>query len=317
MSDENSAANSTNEMLAQRIFDEVLPRLRQAIVNKNPEANGDEISRRLKEELREFNKEWQERVESLLGAPPLMKVLKGKFVAIVRLPGEDCGAAAGRVPGLQPWREPQSSEVVRELAKGLAEIQEGARYTLEFADLPFCPGGHLWHISFPAGPGHPQADADAFAIAIGEEFHRLDWTNEPIYRLFEARRLRYSGDLRLYIRFFFHVVQGQLGRFTIIENEADLRARPVWQKTTAGGAGSIEDARKEAAQFVMPLRRKAMNADGESAFRGAILFRNALFHSDVVVSPNGQVRLENEELQKDNLPVEFGQGSFEKPSAVA
>jgi hypothetical protein len=51
------------------------------------------------------------------------------------------------------------------------------------------------------------------------------------------------------------------------------------------------------------LQRRAINAAGEMVYRSTMLFKNAIFRCDIILSPDGQLRLANEELMAEDLPV--------------
>lgn len=53
------------------------------------------------------------------------------------------------------------------------------------------------------------------------------------------------------------------------------------------------------------MRRKPIGPNGENVFSASIVFRSALFRSDVVVFPTGELRLEGETVLVENLPIEF------------
>jgi hypothetical protein len=235
----------------------------------------------------------------------------GDLDTAVRTPGEPNGMIAGRTPRLI-WTEVplSSSELPSALQSVVATLETGSIQGLEYAQLPFCRGGVLWHLWFPAVQAG--ADADAFIIALdgpaGQELHKLDWTNEPFYRLNEMRRFRFSSYPEVYIRCFFHLVRGQLGRFNILEDEADLDGPIAWRKDMDNREGEVAKAKAKIREFLMPLTRTTFKASGEAVFRCCVLFKNAVFHTDVVLSPTGTLELTNEALKLEELPVHASDG---------
>jgi hypothetical protein len=214
---------------------------------------------------------------------------------------------AGRVPALT-WNELplNSSEIPASLRSAIAGIEAGLLQGLEYTRLPFCPEGILWHLWFPAGASRT-TDADAFVIVFdgltGQDPYMLDWTNEPFYRLSELKRFRFSSHPNIYIRCFFYLVRGSLGRFIILENEQDLEERIPWRRDIDNAEAAKSAAKENIRQFLAPLTRKSFNASGGAIYRACILFKNALFHSDVVLDPSGTIELTNEDLKLEDLPV--------------
>jgi hypothetical protein len=253
--------------------------------------------------------------------PSIMPV--GSLYAAIRSPGEPSGMMAGRTPRLI-WTEfsLSSPELPDSLQSVFATLDAGSVQGLESAQLPFCRGGVLWHLWFPAVQA--TADADAFVITLdgpaGQELHNLDWTNEPLYRLNEMKRFRFSIHPEVYIRCFFHLVRGQIGRFTILEDESDLDGPIPWRKDIDNWEAAVVRAKYEIRKLLMPLSRRGFKASGEAVFRGCVLFKNAVFHTNVVLSPVGTLELTDENLKLENLPVrvsdDFGRGEQEEVTPV-
>ena len=162
------------------------------------------------------------------------------------------------------------------------------------------------------------------AIGFGSVFKPLDATNEPIYD-FNVK----SGNLVLsrssapdYLRFFFHFVRGQLGRFIIVEDVVDV----PW--TSMPPAAS--DLAAVGSQ-IKPIEYLGHVATDFYALKCTVLFKNALFstyvlaapyaatlpasseavqgHDTAFLGPNeeafsiGQLALRNEDLLLEDLPI--------------
>ena len=168
-------------------------------------------------------------------------------------------------------------------------------------DLSFYPGYQLLDIN--------TQDSDPvqriFVIYKDDNsFEVLDWSNAPIYRLNDKVPIELDNqNIHDYVRMFFAVVKGRKGRFHIIESVEDLD----WKDDPP------PSARKAIGNMLMPLRLVAASAgDEDSAFhlRAVFNYRDMLFESDIYVSAYGRVRMDNEEILVENLPIfdeNFGQ----------
>jgi hypothetical protein len=226
----------------------------------------------------------------------------GPYSVALRLAGLAKGPSAGRVPGDElRWNPlpPDSSEVPPKILKGFKEDRSDAPNELAWTVLPFWRDSNtrLWHLWF----SRKDFEGDAFAIVEADGNLRiLDWRNEQIYEMNE-KLFRFSQSPAAYIRCFFHLVRGR-GRFLILETEEDLDQRIPWAETT-----SPDEIRKHGdtieENWLRPLQRRAINAAGEMVYRSTMLFKNAIFRCDIILSPDGQLRLANEELMAEDLPV--------------
>jgi len=179
---------------------------------------------------------------------------------------------------------------------GIANLNEFDSATLRSAGLPFLPGASLLllphRINGIAVPFvlHPEG------LTLGEG------KNEWIYELMERRcPLELASDaaaigmLVSYIRLFFAVVHGSLGRFRLIERASQIPWLPE----------APEADRERAGARVTPMVRLA-DEGGRAVVRATVIFKNALFRTLVRVQPNGILELTDEELLEEDLPIRFG-----------
>ncbi|MGC8493460.1 MAG: hypothetical protein ACP5SH_17175 [Syntrophobacteraceae bacterium] len=139
----------------------------------------------------------------------------------------------------------------------------------------------------------------------------MNGTNEPVYTTNELAPVRLEPDTFIsYVKFFFHYVYGELGRFKIVEKPEDV----VWLPK----AKSKEKEKVNAK--LMPLTYNGVDSGGLHTFTGTVLFRNALFRTDIKVAPEemdapdhelggmehftiGQLKLTGEDLLFEDLHV--------------
>jgi hypothetical protein len=154
----------------------------------------------------------------------------------------------------------------------------------------------------------------------------LDWTGGPIYELNDT-----LGALQLrrkvlidYTKFFFHFVRNQPGRFIFISSLDEMPWRP-------GIAASEREQAKEHARAALAkageefkdtndlsLKYIGHEANDFYKLRGIVVFKHALFQTDVLIAPypvnrhgeegpsritTGQVELFNGFLLDENFPV--------------
>lgn len=160
-------------------------------------------------------------------------------------------------------------------------------------------------------PGHKLLDLADYSVSPekrryvvykdSDNIVPMNWTNEPIYRLNEIVPVQLNEDtIADYVRFFFMYVRGKKGKFQIVENIDDI----PWHDDPP------PNARKSLSEMVKPVSFEGKNEDGDFELIVRIVFKNALFKSKVIVSPDGFVSLSDEELLIDDMPVSddvFGQ----------
>jgi hypothetical protein len=122
----------------------------------------------------------------------------------------------------------------------------------------------------------------------------MNWTNEVIYRTNEKAPIKIDRkNVILYAKFFFHYVRGQLGRFIIVEKPDDV----AW----------LDNATPEEMQKVndrlQPLAYKGIGRDNRYLLAATVVFKNALFKTNIRVAPDGLMELTDEELVLEDLNV--------------
>lgn len=148
----------------------------------------------------------------------------------------------------------------------------------------------------------------------------MNWTNEPIYSVNERAPIKLDRKTLVpYAKFFFHYVRGQLGRFIIVEKPEEV----VW-------LDNANDQEKAAvAERLMPVTYKGIGRDNLFTMTCVVVFKNALFRTDIKVAPYemdvfdpelgapehftiGQMKLTNEELllEELNVPIDPPPGEF-------
>ena len=148
----------------------------------------------------------------------------------------------------------------------------------------------------------------------------MNWTNEPIYDVNEKAPIKLDRkSLVVYAKFFFHFVRGQLGRFIIVEKPEDV----VWLEN------ATDKEKADVAAFIKPVTYKGIGRDNLFTLSAIVVFKNALFRTDIKVAPYemdvfdqesgtpehfsiGQMKLTNEELLLEdlNVPIDPPPGEF-------
>ncbi|MFA6279564.1 MAG: hypothetical protein WC612_02065 [Bdellovibrionales bacterium] len=146
------------------------------------------------------------------------------------------------------------------------------------------------------------------------DLHIMNWTNEPLYEVNEKGPIKLDRKtLVAYARFFFHYVRGQLGRFIIVEKPEEV----VWLDN------ATDKEKADVAAKLMPVTYKGIGRDNLFTLTATVVFKNALFKTDIKVAPYemdvfdaeagvpehftiGQMKLTNEELllEELNLPID-------------
>lgn len=122
----------------------------------------------------------------------------------------------------------------------------------------------------------------------------LDGTNKPVYALNDKVPLGLTDDTVFdYVRFFFNYVRGPHGRFTIAENVDDI----AWREEPP------PVARKAMGKMLRPLALAGKKDDGRYHLNACIVFGDALYKTDILVSRNGRVTTSAEEILADELPL--------------
>ncbi|WP_243311175.1 hypothetical protein [Fundidesulfovibrio agrisoli] len=190
----------------------------------------------------------------------------------------------------------------------LAEFSSG-KTVVQAAELPFYEGVKFYALSDNTLP--PPNTRYAFHKDGLTVLH--DWTNEPIYKLNEELPLILTEQTMIpYVRFFFHYVRGQLGRFIIVENLDEVPWLPE----------ATDDEKAAVEAELMPVSYRGIAPDGMHTLVATVVFKNALFRTNVKIAPQamdvtnpetgieegytfGQMMLCNEELLLEELAVEI------------
>jgi len=128
----------------------------------------------------------------------------------------------------------------------------------------------------------------------GREAVTLDGNPETIYRLNDRLPLKLSNDTAGdYLRFFFTFSHGPHGRFLIVENVDDID----WKDDPA------PSTRKAISKMVDPLTLLPGSTDENRAFHACIMFRENLMTARIDLSEKGRVKLSEEQILADDMPV--------------
>jgi TPR repeat protein len=161
--------------------------------------------------------------------------------------------------------------------------------TIDATELSFYPGYRLISVSSTKLPG-----TQKFAVYNGSLFYLLDYSNQPIYSANPAALKLNKDNVAAYIRFFFKYVRGRHGRFLLVDNAAEV----AWQKDVSA---TVKD---NAAKVIRPVQLERIGDDGTYYLRAWMVFKHDLYSSAVTVAPDGLVKLTDEKLLLENLPVE-------------
>ncbi len=122
----------------------------------------------------------------------------------------------------------------------------------------------------------------------------MNWTNEVIYRVNDKAPIKLDRkNVVLYSKFFFHYVRGQLGRFILVEKPDDV----VWLDNVN------EEEMQKVKDRLMPVSYKGIGRDNRYLLTASVIFKNALFKTNIRVASDGLMELTEEELLIENLNV--------------
>ncbi len=180
---------------------------------------------------------------------------------------------------------------------------EGAQFdpvesTVLALDLAFYPGYQLLDIADHTN----MPPKKRFVVYAHDDVTVLDFTNEPIYALNERLPIMLDErNVKDYVRFFFSYVRGRHGRFIITEGVDEI----AWKEDPPPAA------RKAISRMIEPVVLKSVDpVSGDYSLSACMMFKDSLFKSDVTVFKGGTVKLSNEELLIEDMPVlddTFGQ----------
>lgn len=217
--------------------------------------------------------------------------------------------------------EPLSPEATKELLAAIADDIRPVTLPLDktlvqCAALPFYPEHKFYALTDMTLPP-PNV---RYMLYRPGDVSLMNWTNEPIYAVNERAPIKLDRKTLIpYAKFFFHYVRGQLGRFIIVEKPEDV----VWLPE----ANDKEKA--DVAANLMPVTYKGIGRDNLFTMTCTVVFKNALFKTDIKVAPYeldvydpelgapehftiGQMKLTNEELllEELNVPIDPPPGEF-------
>jgi len=210
-----------------------------------------------------------------------------------------------------------SRPFLSKIAQDLLPISVPAEKTLvQAAELPFYDEYKLYALTDMTLPP-PNV---RYLLYKSGELTIMNWTNEPIYEVNEKAPIKLDRKTLIpYAKFFFHYVRGQLGRFIIVEKPEDV---PWLEEATDKEKADVE-------KNLMEVTYKGIGRDNLFTLTATVVFKNALFHTDIKVAPYetevfdpeigapeqftiGQMKLTNEDLilEELNIPVDPPPGEF-------
>ena len=158
------------------------------------------------------------------------------------------------------------------------------------ASLPFYPGYRLLELTDRSTSPIKRR----FVIYRGDDIVFMDYTNTPIYELNKRAPISFTRDTLFdYVRFFFRFVRGRHGRFVVTESLDDIQ----WREEPS------VNSRKSLDKMIEPLFIKEINDDGSYILGANVIFKDALFSCNINVKQNGIIRLSDESLLVESLPV--------------
>lgn len=195
------------------------------------------------------------------------------------------------------------------------KLPEG-KTAIQVADLDFYDEFKLYAISDTTLP----APNTRYALYKPGDVSLLNWTNEPIYSVNERAPIKIDRKTCIpYAKFFFHYVRGQLGRFIIVEKPEEV----IWL------TNATAKEKADVAERLMPVTYKGIGRDNLITLTATVVFKNALFKTDVKIAPFemdvfdpeagapehftiGQMKLTNEDLLLEdlNVPIDPPPGEF-------
>jgi hypothetical protein len=210
-----------------------------------------------------------------------------------------------------------AQKILAEIADDIAPVKltEG-KTTIQAAKLDFYDAFQLYAVTDTTLP----APNTRYMLYKPGDVSLLDWTNEPIYSVNERAPIKVDRKTSLsYARFFFHFVRGQLGRFIIVEKPEEV----TWL------SNATDKEKADVASRLMPVTYKGIGRDNLITLTATVVFKNALFKTDIKVAPFemdvfdpelnapehftiGQMKLTNEDLLLEdlNVPVDPPPGEF-------
>ena len=135
--------------------------------------------------------------------------------------------------------------------------------------------------------------ARRFIVAVKEQNIILDFTNAPIYQLNAQTPIALNNRTVIdYVRFFFSFVRGRHGRFLIVESVDDI----PWREEPPPAA------RKAVGKMISPVLLSNTD-DGLYHLSANMMFKDSLFQALIDVTPDGEVKITQENLLVEDIPV--------------
>ena len=210
-----------------------------------------------------------------------------------------------------------AQKILAEIADDIAPVKlaEG-KTSIQVAKLEFYDAIQLYALTDTTLP----APNTRYMLYKPGDVSLLDWTNEPIYSVNERAPIKVDRKTSpSYARFFFHFVRGQLGRFIIVEKPEEV----TWL------SNATDKEKADVASRLMPVTYKGIGRDNLITLTATVVFKNALFKTDIKVAPFemdvfdpelnapehftiGQMKLTNEDLLLEdlNVPIDPPPGEF-------
>jgi len=216
-----------------------------------------------------------------------------------------------------PLDQASSQKMLAEIGTDISPVNLPADKTeIGIYDLPFYDDFKLYALSDTSLP-KPNA---RYALYKPNDVSLMNWTNEPIYAVNERAPIKLDRKtVIVYAKFFFHFVRGQLGRFIIVEKPEEM----VWL------ANATDKEKADVAARLMPVTYKGIGRDNLYTLTATVVFKNALFKTDIKIAPYemdvfdpetnqpehftiGQMKLTNEDLllEELNVPIDPPPGEF-------
>lgn len=121
----------------------------------------------------------------------------------------------------------------------------------------------------------------------------LNGKNDPIYEANKKYDLILNDELApLYARFFFTYVQGRHGSFILIDSVNEIKWREEPTKA----------AKQSLSKMISPLSVIEVDED-EWRLVSAVIFKDSLFETEIIVKKDGTVRMSNQEILVEDIPV--------------
>jgi SpoVK/Ycf46/Vps4 family AAA+-type ATPase len=190
----------------------------------------------------------------------------------------------------QPPTEEESNEIFTDVLPMFATIKNFSPYwpALRCMRLPFYAEYRLCSL--------PDRERTRLLLGLWKDgdFKLLDDTNGPIYRANQQAPIQLSADnVCSYAIFFFDLVRGPHGYFTILESPDEVQWLPT---------ASAADNAKLGAQ-IKPPTCNGVAEDGRYLVNARVLFKDALFETNIRIARDGTIELTDEDLLSDKLPI--------------